>query len=266
MMKKNNDILARTSHLSIKENSHSHEHHQIIIGIAGEADFEIEGVGGKIDGYSGCIVPSNERHSFYGSDENSVFILDIGKDLINSNGLHSVAGNDLSRMFDSRRYFSIDQQMHLMLFSLVNEIKVYADDPSMKPLVAELVLRGLSNRLSSNSSNIEHRIHGDRLDLNMIQQYIHAHIADKIQVSELAQLCDLSASHFYQKFRDKTGVSPHQYLILERIKVARFLLGNTNKNLTDICFSLGFSSQSAFTNTFTKKVGCSPSHYRNSLR
>ena len=74
---------------------------------------------------------------------------------------------------------------------------------------------------------IEHRIHGDRLDLNMIQQYIHAHIADKIQVSELAQLCDLSASHFYQKFRDKTGVSPHQYLILERIKVARFLLGNT---------------------------------------
>ena len=265
-MIKNNDILARTSHLSVQSNSHKHAHHQIIIGISGEANFEIEGVGGKIDGYSGCIVPSNERHSFCGDEGNNVFLLDVGKDIIESNGLHGGADDELRRLFDSRRYFSIDQQMHLMLFSLSSEIKANSDDPSFKPLVAELVLRSLSNRLSSSSAGVEHRIHGDRLDLNIIQQYIHAHIADKIQVSELAQVCDLSASHFYQKFRDKTGISPHQYLILERIKVAKFLLDNTNKNLTDICFSLGFSSQSAFTNTFTKKVGCSPSQYRNSVK
>lgn len=265
-MIQNNDILARTSHLSVQSDSHKHAHHQIIIGISGEANFEIEGVGGKVDGYSGCIVPSNERHSFCGSDGNNVFLLDVGKDIIESNGLHGSTDDELCRLFDSRRYFSIDQQMHLMLFSLASEIKAYGDDPSFKPLVAELVLRSLSNRLSSNATGVEHRIHGDRLDLNVIQQYIHAHIADKIQVSELAQVCDLSASHFYQKFRDKTGISPHQYLILERIKVAKFLLGNTNKNLTDVCFSLGFSSQSAFTNTFTKKVGCSPSQYRNSVR
>ncbi|MGS2717436.1 AraC family transcriptional regulator [Eionea flava] len=265
-MIQNNDILARTSHLSVQADSHKHEHHQIIIGIAGEAKFEIEGLGGKVDGYSGCIVPSNEKHSFCGDDENNVFLLDVGKDLIETNSLHGDSDDDLRRLFDSRRYFSIYQQMHLMLFSLANEIKAYGDDPSFKPLVAELVLRSLSNRLSGSSSAVEQRIHGDRLDLNVIQQYIHAHIAEKIQVSELAQVCDLSASHFYQKFRDKTGISPHQYLILERIKVAKFLLGNTNKNLTDICFSLGFSSQSAFTNTFTKKVGCSPSQYRNSVR
>ncbi|MFT7388155.1 MAG: AraC-like DNA-binding protein [Candidatus Endobugula sp.] len=265
-MIQNNDIFARTSHLSAQAGSHKHEHHQIIIGIAGEAKFEIEGLGGKVDGYSGCIVPSNEKHSFTGGSDNNVFLLDVGKDLIEGNNLHGESDEGLRRLFDSRRYFSIDQQMHLMLFSLASEMKSYGDDPSFKPLVAELVLRSLSNRLSGNAATIEHRIHGDRLDLNLIQQYIHAHIADKIQVSELAQVCDLSASHFYQKFRDKTGISPHQFLILERVKVAKFLLGNTNKNLIDICFSLGFSSQSAFTNTFTKKVGCSPSQYRNSVR
>jgi AraC-like DNA-binding protein len=262
----NKDILARTSHLSLKADSHKHAHHQIIIGISGEANFEIEGLGGKIDGYSGCIIPSNEKHSFCGDDNNNIFLLDVGKELIEGNGFSGDADEDLCRLFNSRRYFAIDQQMHLMLFSLASEMNVHGDDPSFKPLVAELVLRSLSNRLSGHSTALEHRIHGDRLDLDIIQQYIHAHIADKIQVSELAQVCDLSESHFYQKFREKTGISPHQYLILERIKVAKFLLGNTNKNLTDICFSLGFSSQSAFTNTFTKKVGCSPSQYRSSVK
>jgi AraC-like DNA-binding protein len=262
----NKDILARTSHLSLKADSHKHSHHQIIIGISGEAKFEIEGLGGKIDGYSGCIIPSNEKHSFCGDDDNNILLLDVGKELIEGSGLSGDVDEDLCRLFNSRRYFSIDQQMHLMLFSLAGEMKACGDDPSFKPLVAELVLRSLSNRLSGSSIAEEQRIHGDRLDLDVVQQYIHAHITEKIQVSDLAQVCDLSTSHFYQKFREKTGISPHQYLILERIKVAKFLLDNTNKNLTDICFSLGFSSQSAFTNTFTKKVGCSPSQYRNSIK
>ncbi|MGH1486583.1 MAG: AraC family transcriptional regulator [Cellvibrionaceae bacterium] len=260
-----NDILARTKHLSSNAGCHKHLHHQIIIGMKGEANFEVEGLGGKVDEYSGCIVPSNESHSFYGDHDNDMFILDISPD-INPAENSNFNSDIYYRLFESRRYFAVDQQMHLTLLSLAKELRMCDYDASMQPLVAELALRSLYNRLVVKKDSDTQRLHGDRLDLNIVQQYIHAHIEEKIQVSELAKACDLSVSYFYQKFREKMGVSPHQYLIYERIKVAKFLLNSTNKTLTDICFSLGFSSQSAFTNTFTKNVGCSPSLYRHNNR
>jgi AraC-like DNA-binding protein len=255
-----NNMQARTAHLATRVGSHKHWHHQVIIGISGEADFEIEGLGGKVDEYSGCIVPSNEQHSFCGVNDNNVFILDIDPQFIPYPEQADTI-EDVRRLFDGRRYFSIDQQMHLMLFSLANELRLFKDDSSVKPMVAGLVLQSLLHRLITSVSSAQ-RLYGERLDMNLIRQYVHAHIDEKIQVSDLASICGLSPSHFYQKFREKTGASPHQYLIHERVKVAKFLLTKTHKTLTDICFSLGFSSQSAFTNTFTKKAGLSPSQYR----
>jgi AraC-like DNA-binding protein len=42
------------------------------------------------------------------------------------------------------------------------------------------------------------------------------------------------------------------------------MLEEPKKTITEICFTLGFSSQSAFTNLFRKKVGLSPTEFRAS--
>ena len=256
-------MLARISQLSHTVEYHQHIHHQVIIGIKGESSFNIEGELGQIDKYSGCIIPSNESHSFYGSENNEVFILDVQPNAA------SVLGQPVDRfnhicesLFASHRYFPIDQQMHFMLLSLDKELTVCRTDSDIKLLVAELILRSLYNRLITLNAPGDYSLGYNRLNLTLVQQYVHAHIDEKIQISDLAKVCDLSESYFYKKFREKMGVSPHQYIIDERMKIAKFLLKNTNKPLTDICFSLGFSSQSAFTNTFTKNTGCSPSQYR----
>ncbi len=43
---------------------HAHDFHQIVIGLRGQAEFEIEGLGGSISALSGCIVPANHVHYY----------------------------------------------------------------------------------------------------------------------------------------------------------------------------------------------------------
>ena len=53
---------------------HAHDYHQIVIGLEGRADFEIEGLGGSISALSGCIVPANHVHYYAGTGENRQLI------------------------------------------------------------------------------------------------------------------------------------------------------------------------------------------------
>jgi AraC family transcriptional regulator len=68
--------------------------------------------------------------------------------------------------------------------------------------------------------------------------------------------------HNSEKFRESIGISPYQYVIDERMNAACLMLTDSNKSITEICFTLGFSSQSAFTNLFRKKTGLSPTAFR----
>ena len=49
---------------------HSHDYHQIVIALAGRADFDIEGLGGTIEAFCGCIVPANHLHYYAGTGNN----------------------------------------------------------------------------------------------------------------------------------------------------------------------------------------------------
>ena len=49
---------------------HSHDFHQIVITLCGSSEFEIEGLGGRVNAFSGCIVPANHEHYYSGNGHN----------------------------------------------------------------------------------------------------------------------------------------------------------------------------------------------------
>ena len=72
----------------------------------------------------------------------------------------------------------------------------------------------------------------------------------------------MSQAHFTRTFRATFGETPHRYLQRRRVERAMELLRETDRPVTDICFSVGFNSLGTFTRTFREIVGEPPSTYR----
>src|ERR1700743_128570 len=81
-------------------------------------------------------------------------------------------------------------------------------------------------------------------------------------VASLARLVHVSEAHFIRTFRATFGETPHRYLQRRRVERAMFLLVQTDRSITEICFDVGFSSLGTFSRTFRAIVGRSPSEYR----
>jgi len=80
-------------------------------------------------------------------------------------------------------------------------------------------------------------------------------------VSDLARRCAMSESSFAHRFRAEVGLSPRQWLLKERIRIARGLLA-ARHTLDEIAAELGFSSRYHFSRVFTRVEGMPPGHYQ----
>jgi transcriptional regulator GlxA family with amidase domain len=86
--------------------------------------------------------------------------------------------------------------------------------------------------------------------------------AQPLDVPALARIACVSPAHFSRQFSATFGESPHRYLQRRRVERAMELLRESERPVTEICFSVGFSSLGTFSRTFRAIVGESPSAYR----
>jgi len=86
--------------------------------------------------------------------------------------------------------------------------------------------------------------------------------AEPLDVRAVAAVAHISPAHFSRTFRAVFGETPHRYLQRRRVERSMFLLRETDRSVTDICFDVGFSSLGTFSRTFHEIVGETPSHYR----
>ena len=86
--------------------------------------------------------------------------------------------------------------------------------------------------------------------------------AEPLDVRSVAAVAHVSEAHFIRSFRAVFGETPHRYLQRRRVERSMFLLRETNRSVTDICFDVGFSSLGTFSRTFHEIVGEAPSRYR----
>ncbi len=86
--------------------------------------------------------------------------------------------------------------------------------------------------------------------------------AEPLDVPRLAGIAHVSEAHFIRTFRDTFGETPHRYLQRRRVERAMFLLGQTRRDITEICLEVGFASLGTFSRTFSEIVGESPSSFR----
>lgn len=89
---------------------------------------------------------------------------------------------------------------------------------------------------------------------------------ERITLEQAAQYAHSSPFHFHRLFTRAFGQTPHEFLTHLRIDEAKRLLAQENDSVTDVCFTVGYSSLGTFSSRFRALVGQSPSEYRREAR
>jgi AraC-like DNA-binding protein len=86
------------------------------------------------------------------------------------------------------------------------------------------------------------------------------------QLEELARATAMSRTTFAERFRSVAGVPPLTYLLNWRMRLAERALRDDDTSLSALAHSLGYTSDSAFSNAFKRVNGIAPRRYREAAR
>ncbi|KAE9636183.1 MAG: AraC family transcriptional regulator, activator of mtrCDE [Epulopiscium sp.] len=94
--------------------------------------------------------------------------------------------------------------------------------------------------------------------------YVKENYRDEIKISQLAQACNMSESHFRRVFLETMNMKPVDYINLIRIQKACELIQKTQISMEDVAYKVGFTAVSTFNRNFKKLVGISPYQWKQS--
>ena len=96
--------------------------------------------------------------------------------------------------------------------------------------------------------------------VNSIISYIHQHYTEELTLEELSGKFYISKSRLSKIFRNTTGFSVGNYILIYRIKRACILLGE-GESVQNVGRMVGFKNTSHFIRMFKKQVGCPPGRF-----
>jgi AraC-like DNA-binding protein len=113
----------------------------------------------------------------------------------------------------------------------------------------------------------------DKLEVSKADEEFVNHldkvISDKIEdsdfsIDQLAQEMAMSRTSLNKKIRGIFNITPNNYIKLNRLKKAAHLLKTGDCKINEVCYLVGFTSPSYFTQCFYKQFGLLPKDFVNS--
>jgi len=88
----------------------------------------------------------------------------------------------------------------------------------------------------------------------------------KLNIADLAEACGFSSSHFMHLFREKLGITAHQFLEQIRLHQAISLLKYSSETVANVAQRCGFYDHSSFVKKFKDLIGTTPLRFRRDYR
>jgi AraC family transcriptional regulator len=99
--------------------------------------------------------------------------------------------------------------------------------------------------------------------IQRVREYVHANLSRDMALADLAKQAQLSPHYFSMRFKHSLGVSPHRYVLTERIREAQKRLAAQRMSISAVAMSLGFADQSHFSQTFRRFTGTTPKRFQS---
>ncbi|PSR11858.1 MAG: AraC family transcriptional regulator [Bacteroidetes bacterium] len=174
------------------------------------------------------------------------------------NGNWDLTGNS----FHLSNHGGVHQLIERLTYTFVegHQSKDVFVDLMLKELILRLLQTKARHTLLESTDNYlnDHRI-------AYAIQYIKKHLTESITIDQIAEKACLSKSHFFRVFKNTLGVSPIDYITSERIKLSKKLIKNTNQQISEIAYKVGFNNPSYFSKQFKKHEHLTPKEFKEIL-
>lgn len=165
--------------------------------------------------------------------------------------------------------FDHDKEINAIFMQLGNMIlNRVQDDERIESLYSNLLKRMLYNQglIMKSLDQLKSKKTSTRIEtfkrVSLAKDYIDSHINNRLDLQKISREACLSPYHFLRLFKELFHITPHQYLLQERLKKALYLLRNSSSSIEDIARKVGFEDASSFGRLFKKRYYTTPSNYR----
>lgn len=108
----------------------------------------------------------------------------------------------------------------------------------------------------------DYRLNKEERPIQLVKAYVEKHFKEQISLDELSRVVNLNPNYLSSLFKKATDQTITNFLIEIRIDKAKELLKQTNSNISEIAYNVGYSDAKYFSKLFRRKVGIKPNEYR----
>ncbi len=171
-------------------------------------------------------------------------------------------GNSLWTL-DSENYFFYN---NIELASTINKlIKECMSSSITKDVLADLTLQELLIRIIQ-TQTLKSIDDNKKLESNspisMVLEFIRNNIKENFNLKDLSDKAGMSTTSFYRFFKRELGMSPIEFILNEKIKIAKQLLKYPGIQINEVGFQSGFEDSNYFIRLFKKVEGITPKQYQ----
>lgn len=109
-------------------------------------------------------------------------------------------------------------------------------------------------------------LNGKKTIIEEACRYIVEHLGGECRRNQIAEAVHVSPDYLSRIFKNETGVGLTEYIVMQRIQLAKSLLSKTTDSISSIAEKTGFRYEAYFSKIFRDKTGLSPLAYRNQYR
>jgi AraC family transcriptional regulator len=151
------------------------------------------------------------------------------------------------------------QHVEKLLFRIFNGIK--SDNPPTELNLSLDIYKLFAELLNPQSAKSKGENSYEDC-VQIVKEYISENLNENLTVGKLAEIVNMSSSHFSRIFKRQTGFSPYDYILISRLNRAKYLLQVSDMTVASIAYETGFNSESNFIFFFTENAGISPGKFR----
>ncbi|GAA0631683.1 AraC family transcriptional regulator [Halomonas beimenensis] len=208
--------------------SDTHDFHQLLVGLGGRVDVEVEGRGAAVTPGAVCLIPAGATHHYLGLEAgNRCRVLDLP------------AGDDrLDPLFERIRFLRLA-------------------GAGVREASDAILLAHLAGAPP---------LAGPRLNMARLTREVQADPAAPWPLARLAGISHLSERQLRRSLVALTGLSPRQWLVRQRLARAARLLVDGQQPITEIALACGFVDGPQFSRHFRRWQGMTPRDFRRRHR
>lgn len=173
--------------------------------------------------------------------------------------------NNFWKLDENNFFFENNEEMA----GLINKIiQICRSSSVFKDALADLSLQELLVKIVQSQT-----LKGiDRDNVKMSNPYlaqiidlIKANLTEKIKLKTIANRSGMSASSMYRLFKNELGISPVEFILMEKIKIAKQYLSDKHVYIKNVSYEAGFEDSNYFIRVFKQYEGITPKQYQQLL-